>query len=110
MDFTAETVSPAHINHNSRFWKWITGVLGILLVTAAGAMVRSEIKHAEEMGEILKQMEGLRTTQVIMGEQADKSTQWIEDWSLVLKVPERDQRQDSAIEELRRRIVALEKQ
>ena len=96
-------------NHNHRFWKGVIGVLSILLAGAVFGLVRSEIKRAEDLGEVLKQMEGLRTTQVLMGQQADKSTTWIEDWSSVLKVPERDQRQDDNIEQHERRLTALER-
>ena len=94
MDFTAEALT---VNHNSRFWKWCSGILGALLVTAVVALAGT-----------IRQMEHLKTTQEEMAKDVEANAQWIDDWSAVLKVPERDQRQDSAIEELRRRLAILE--
>lgn len=83
--------------HNHRFWKWVSGVLGVLLTTAIIALIGT-----------IKQVEHLRTTQVLMGEAVAENAQWIRDWYNELRVPERDQRQDSAIEELTRRLAVLE--
>ena len=84
-------------NYNQRFWKWLTGILGVLLVTAIISLLG-----------MIKQIEHLRTTQESMAKEVDKNAQWIRDWYNELRVPERDQRQDSAIEELTRRLTALE--
>ena len=85
-------------NHNQqRFWKWVSGVLGLLLVTSIIAL----------MGTI-RQIEHLQTTQLLMGKEVAANAKWIRDWYNKLRVPERDQRQDSAIEELTRRLVVLE--
>ncbi len=84
-------------NHNHRFWKWVRGILGVLLVTAVVGLVGT-----------IRQVQHLRTTQDLMGKVVEKNTKWIADWYAVLRVPERDQRQDSAIEELTRRLRALE--
>jgi len=56
----------------------------------------------------IKKIEHLETTQGLMGKDVNANAQWIRDWANVLRVPERDQRQDSAIEELKRRLTALE--
>lgn len=103
MDFTTEAAT-VRINNNNRFWKWCSGILGALLVTAIVALAGT-----------IKQMEHLKTTQEEMAKDVEANAKWIDDWSNVLRVPERDQRQDSAIEELRRaateiqrRIAALE--
>ncbi len=85
-------------NHNGRFWKWVAGVLGVLLVAAIVGLVAS-----------IRKMERVQTTQEIMGKDVATNKKWIADWSAVLKVPERDQRQDSNIEELTRRLTALER-
>ena len=85
-------------NNNQRFWKWLTGVLGVLLVSSIIALVGT-----------IKQIEHMKTTQDLMGKEVDKNAQWIRDWYNELRVPERDQRQDSAIEELTRRLMVLEK-
>ena len=82
---------------NGRIWKWVSGVLGVLLVTAVVGLVAA-----------IKQMERVATTQESMGKDVEANAQWIRDWSSVLRVPERDQAQDSAIEELRRRLALLE--
>ena len=77
---------------NNQLWKWVAGVLGTLLVAAVvslGTMIRT-------VGE-------LQVRQRIMGEDVAKNAQWIADWYAVLRVPERDQSQDSDIEELTRR-------
>lgn len=79
------------INHNHRFWKWVTGILGTLLVVAVVTIAGT-----------IKQIERLQTRQDRMGEDVETNTKWIADWYAVLKVPERDQHQDSAIEELTR--------
>ena len=84
-------------NHNNRFWKWVTGVLGVLLVAAVVALAGT-----------IKQIERLETTQELMADAVEVNAQWIRDWYNELRVPERDQRQDSAIEELTRRLTALE--
>lgn len=84
-------------DHNHRFWKWIGGVLSVLLVTAVVALVGT-----------IRQIEHLRTTQELMAKDVAKNTKWIADWSAVLRVPERDQKQDSDIEELKRRLTTLE--
>lgn len=75
----------------------MTGVLGVLLVTAVVALVGT-----------IKQVAHLQTTQELMGKAVAANAQWIRDWYNELRVPERDQRQDSAIEELTRRLIVLE--
>jgi len=87
------------VNNNQRFWKWLGGVLSMMLVTAVVALVST-----------IRQIEHIKTTQNLMGKEVDKNAQWIRDWYNELRVPERDQRQDSAIEELTRRLRVLEKQ
>jgi len=67
----------------------MAGILGTLLVAAIitlGSMIRT-------VGE-------LQVRQRIMGEDVESNARWIADWYSVLRVPERDQSQDSAIEEL----------
>ena len=58
----------------------------------------------------IKQIEKLQTTQEMMIRSIDVNAQWIRDWSTVLRVPERDQRQDSELEELERRLNMLEQE
>lgn len=101
--------------HNNRFLKWIIGTLSTLLMIAGVALVRNEIKraefHAEVMEEIAKlraENVALRTIQVRMGKDTNANTQWIVRWYSDLKVPERDQAQDLGIEDLQRRVRALE--
>jgi len=89
--------SHRHTN-NHRFWKWVSGVLGVLLVASVIALIRSD-----------RQITELKTTQIMMGQAVETNAQWIRDWSTVLRVPERDQKQDSNIEELQRRLFVLEK-
>lgn len=99
--------SAAGVNHylpNGRVWKWVSGVLGVLLVAAIVGLVTS-----------IRKIERVETTQELMGEDVATNTQWIADWSAVLRVPERDQKQDSDIEalkqqgeELKRRLTVLE--
>ena len=84
--------------NNQRFWKWFAGVLGILLTTAIIALANT-----------IKQIEHLKTTQELMDKAVAANAQWIRDWYNELRVPERDQRQDSAIKDLTRRIETLEK-
>lgn len=97
-------------NHNHRFWKWVTGVLSVLLLTAITGYIRSEIKRDQFEKAVMELLVGFGVKQDLMGKRVDKNAQWIVDWSAVLKVPERDQRQDSHIEELTRRVTALEGQ
>jgi len=84
-------------NNNNRLWKIASGILASLLVVAVIALINNGQRITE-----------LRTTQVLMAVTVDGNAQWIRDWSTVLRVPERDQRQDSAIEELLRRVASLE--
>lgn len=84
-------------NSNQRFWKWVSGVLSVLLVAAVVALIGT-----------IKQIEHIETTQEAMGKAVAANAQWIRDWYNELRVPERDQRQDSAIEELTRRLTMLE--
>ena len=97
MVFTAEAAAP--INHNNRFWKRCSGILATLFVAAVVALAGT-----------IRQIEHLKTTQEEMAKDVEANAKWIDDWSNVLRVPERDQRQDSAIEELRRRLTTLERQ
>lgn len=91
---------PTTPNHNSsRKLQWLSGILVTLLVAAVIGLVTT-----------IQQIQELRTTQVLMGKDVDVNTEWIADWSAVLKVPERDQKQDSNIEELKRRVRILENQ
>jgi len=92
-----QQTDPVQRNNNQRFWKWVTGVLSILLVTAIIALVGT-----------IRQIEHLETTQELMDKVVAANAQWIRNWYNELRVPERDQRQDSAIEELTRRITVLE--
>ncbi len=94
-----QQADPVQRNNNQRFWKWITGILGVLLVTAIASLVGT-----------IKQIEHLQTTQELMGKAVAANAQWIRDWYNELRVPERDQRQDSAIEELTRRVAVLEEE
>lgn len=88
----------AHNHSNGRVWKWCSGVLGILLVAAIVGLV-----------DTIKQIEHLETTQELMGKNVEANAKWIRDWSNVLRVPERDQRQDSNIEDIMRRVALLER-
>ncbi len=85
--------------NSSRLWKWISGVLGGLLTVSIIGTIST-----------IRQIEHLQTTQLLMNQAVGVNAQWIRDWSAVLKVPERDQRQDSAIKELERRLDMLEQQ
>lgn len=90
MDFTAEAAT-VRINHNSRLWKWCSGILATLLVAAVIALVRGRM-------DTIRQIEHLRTVQVLMDKElkelkagpVNDHTQWIADWYAVLKVPERE--------------------
>ena len=85
-------------NRNNHLWRWVAGILGTLLVAAVvslGTMIRT-------VGE-------LQVRQRIMGEDVEANAQWIADWYAVLRVPERDQQQDSAIEEIIRRLEMIER-
>ncbi len=85
--------------NNNRLWNWVSGVLCVLLaVSIIGALGT------------LRQIQKLVTTQVLMGEAVAANAQWIRDWHTVLKVPERDQRQDSDIDELKRRVDTLKRE
>lgn len=84
-------------NNHHRVWKWVSGVLGVLLSVSVVGLVGT-----------IREIVELHTTQVAMGRAVEANAQWIRDWSTVLRVPERDQRQDSAIEDLSRRIRRLE--
>lgn len=88
-------------NHNGRFWRWVAGVLGTLLVAAVVALFST----MRQTGATLVKLD---TRQELMNLAVTKNTKWIADWYAVLKVPERDQHQDSAIEENARRIRVLE--
>ena len=83
---------------NGRLWKWISGVLSVLLVAAIVGLAGT-----------IKQIEHLETTQELMGKAVEDNAQWIRDWSNVLRVPERDQRQDSNIGDIMRRLAILER-
>jgi len=83
------TMKTAQTSRNNHIWRWAAGVLGTLLVVAVvslGSMIRT-------VGE-------LQVRQQIMAEDVEANAKWIVDWSTVLRVPERDQSQDSAIEQL----------
>ena len=79
---------PFQTTNNSHFWKWVAGVLGTLLVAAVVSLV-SMIRTVGE----------LQVRQRIMSEDVETNTSWIANWYSVLRVPERDQSQDSAIED-----------
>ena len=83
-----ETLADNQIRNN-HFWKWVAGVLATLLVAAVVSLV-SMIRTVGE----------LEVRQRIMGEDVEANADWIADWYSVLRVPERDQRQDSDIEEI----------
>ncbi len=85
------------MNQNHRSWKWITGILGALLVVAITSLI-SNIRNTAVT------LEGLQLRQERMGEDVRRNAQWISDWYAVLRVPERDQQQDSAIEDILRRL------
>jgi len=109
-----------HGHNNHRFWKRVSGILAIIVVAEGGLLIRNdrqiallETKQAA-MGETVdthdhRQIATLETKQVAMGKTVDAHEQWIDDWYNKLQVPERDQRQDSNIEELQRRLFVLEK-
>ena len=84
--------------NNHRFWKWVSGILTVVVVAEGGLLVKTD-----------RQIVALDTKQVAMGIAVSANAQWIRDWSTVLRVPERDQKQDSNIEELKRRLFVLEK-
>ena len=75
------------VDHNNRFWKWLVGVLGTLLVAAILSLMSTIRQTAIAI-------ERLQTRQDLMGEDVRTTTQWIADWYTVLRVPERDQSQD----------------
>lgn len=76
-------------NSNGRVWRSVAGVLGTLLVAAVVALFRISAVVGD-----------LKTRQELMGIDVAKNAQWIVDWSTIRKVPERDQHQDDAIEDL----------
>lgn len=75
----------------------MAGVLGTLLVAA----VVSLVSMIRTIGE-------LEVRQQIMSVDVEANAQWIVDWYAVLMVPERNQQQDSAIEEIIRRLEIIE--
>ncbi len=88
-------------NHNHRFLKWLSTVLGMLLVAAVIALVSTIKQHGVAVAQLQTTVKLIvEETIPAVQKDADKSTKKWEDWAFVLKVPERDQRQDSAIEEL----------
>ena len=112
-------------NHNNRLWKWVSGVLSVLLAAVVVGYV-DNIRQVEHIRttmdlmsitvknlevarvEAIKAREHLGTAQGEMGKAVVVNTQWRDDWYNKLRVPERDQRQDSAIEDIIRRLVILE--
>jgi len=54
--------------NNNRMWKWVSGVLGVLLVTGIIALLGT-----------IKQMENLHTTQLLMGDAVEANAKWIRD-------------------------------
>lgn len=92
------------LNHNSnRKLQLIIGILATLLIPllVAGAL---------EVLSTFRRIEGMRVTGISTSQLAAENAKWIRDWSGVLRVPERDQKQDSNIEELKRRMEMLENQ
>lgn len=90
------------MDRNARTWKWISGLLSVLL--GAGILA-----VADAALDTVKQLQDLQTRQVLMGENVAANAQWIKDWHEKLKVPERDQRQDTDIQELKRRMEIIER-
>ncbi len=82
---------------NNRLWKWLSGILAVLLTASIIGAIGT-----------LRQIQDIQTTQLLMGKTVIENAKWIRDWSTVLRVPERDQRQDSDIVELKRRMSSLE--
>lgn len=84
---------------NNRFWKWVSGILAVLLTASITLAFGT-----------LKQIQTIQTIQDAMERDVAENTKWIDDWARVLRVPERDQRQDSDIVELKRRITMVEQE
>lgn len=105
---TAAAPSPPVSANNSKHWRWAIGVLSTLLVAAVVALVGTIKQNADVHTELALVDTKLQTTQESMGGEVDEINQWISDWYNELRVPERDQRQDSDIKELIRRVTALE--
>lgn len=89
-------------NHTNRLFKIITTVLCFLFVSLT-LWTANTIRDLV-IGAATGRVNYSRDSVLVQDHE-----QWIDDWYDVLKVPERDERQDSGIEDLKRRVEEIER-